>query len=62
MVEQFNLTNKNTTSWEYSAEYYNKLAVYNQQVYNNVATTTERNSDWMHHLRYPIRGGNKYDH
>ena len=40
--------------------WWNKLAVYNQlqQVYNNVATTTERNSDWMRHLRYPIRDGN----
>ena len=44
--------------------WWNKLAVYNQlqQVYNNVATTTERNSDWMQHLRYPIRDGNEYDH
>ena len=42
--------------------WWNKLAVYNQQVYYKVATTTERNSDWMRHLRYPIRDGKEYDH
>ena len=39
-----------------------QFAVYNKQVYNDLAETSEGHSDWMYHLSYSIRYGDEHDH